>query len=218
MVWKILVVDDHEAARVGVSFLLERCGFSVSGSVSTGGEAAKLLETDHFDAVLIDVRLEDGDGLGILESIRESHGDLPVIILSAYDNPTYIARAAAIGANDYVLKNGLSGVIETSLKRAIDRADPPEQSPLRKIRHLMSSKADTSKMRGDVPLTGRESQVLLHLALGLSNKDIARSLSISVETVKEHVQNILRKINANDRTDAAVRAIRFGILDRLQTA
>lgn len=215
MVWKILVVDDHEAARVGVSYLLERCGYSVSGSVSTGGEAAELLKNEEFDAVLVDVRLGDEDGLETLEKIRDSYGDLPVIILSAYDNPTYIARAAAIGASDYVLKNGLSDVMETSLKRAIDREGPPEQSPLRKIRQMMSAKADTSKMRGDVPLTARESQVLLHLALGLSNKDIARSLSISVETVKEHVQNILRKINANDRTDAAVRAIRFGILDRL---
>lgn len=215
MVWKILVVDDHEAARIGVSFLLERCGFSVSGSVATGAEATQLLAKEHFDAVLIDVRLGDEDGLGTLESIRDSHGDLPVVIFSAYDNPTYIARAAAIGAHDYILKNGLSGAMESSLKRAIDRAGQPEQSPLRRIRQLMCGKADASKVRGDVPLTARESQVLLHLALGLSNKDIARSLSISVETVKEHVQNILRKINANDRTDAAVRAIRSGILDRM---
>ncbi len=78
---------------------------------------------------------------------------------------------------------------------------------------MMREPVDTSKLRGNYALTARESQILRHLALGLSNKDIARSLTISVETVKEHVQNILRKINANDRTDAAVRSIKFGILE-----
>jgi DNA-binding NarL/FixJ family response regulator len=213
MDWKVLVVDDHEVARVGISYLLERSGFSVAGSVSTGGQATTLLETDRFDAVLIDIRMPGGDGLATLESIRESHGDLPVVVLSAYDNPTYIARAAAIGANDYVLKNGSSKVAGESLKRAIQGDGPSSDSPLAKIKQMMHEPVDASKLRGNYALTARESQILRHLALGLSNKDIARSLTISVETVKEHVQNILRKINANDRTDAAVRSIKFGILE-----
>lgn len=213
MDWKVLVVDDHEVARTGISYLLERSGFSVAGSVSTGGQAIRLLEKDRFDAVLIDIRMPSGDGLATLESIRESHGDLPVVVLSAYDNPTYIARAAAIGANDYVLKNGSSRVTGESLKRAIQGDGPPSDSPLTKVKQMMREPVDASKLRGNYALTARESQILRHLALGLSNKDIARSLTISVETVKEHVQNILRKINANDRTDAAVRSIKFGILE-----
>ena len=78
-------------------------------------------------------------------------------------------------------------------------------------RVIMREEVDPATLPAGFPLTSREAQVLRHVALGLSNKEIARSLSISVETVKEHVQNILRKINANDRTDAAVRAIRNGI-------
>jgi DNA-binding NarL/FixJ family response regulator len=81
------------------------------------------------------------------------------------------------------------------------------------IRNLLKQSVDHRKLPAEFPLTGRESQVLVHVALGLSNKEIARSLEISVETVKEHVQNILRKIKANDRTDAAVRAVRLGIVD-----
>jgi DNA-binding NarL/FixJ family response regulator len=213
MDWKVLVVDDHEVARVGISYLLERCGFSVAASVSTGGQATALLETDRFDAVLIDIRMPGGDGLATLESIRESHADLPVVVLSAYDNPTYIARAAAIGANDYVLKNGSSQVTGESLRRAIKGEGPASDSPLMKVKQMMREPVDASKLRGNYALTARETQILRHLALGLSNKDIARSLTISVETVKEHVQNILRKISANDRTDAAVRSIKFGILE-----
>ena len=77
----------------------------------------------------------------------------------------------------------------------------------------MHEEVDLSKIPEELALTTREAQVLRHVALGLSNKEIARSLKISVETVKEHVQNVLRKMKANDRTDAAVRAVRMGLLD-----
>ncbi|EMI19505.1 two component LuxR family transcriptional regulator [Rhodopirellula maiorica SM1] len=77
----------------------------------------------------------------------------------------------------------------------------------------MLNEVDLTQYSCDWPLTSRESQVLLHIALGLSNKEIAKSLMISVETVKEHVQNILRKLGANDRTDAAVKAVRVGFID-----
>lgn len=78
---------------------------------------------------------------------------------------------------------------------------------------MMCEEVDPATLPAEFALTSREAQVLRHIALGLSNKEIARSLSISVETVKEHVQNILRKIRANDRTDAAVRAIKSGLVE-----
>ena len=136
-----------------------------------------------------------------------------MVILSAYDNPTYVARAAALGADDYVLKNGASQTMYESLDRAGNGKTPPPDSRLTKIRRTMRGRLTYRRCPRNCPLTGREAQVLRHVALGLSNKEIARSLAISVETVKEHVQNILRKIEANDRTDAAVRAIKLGILD-----
>ena len=211
---KVLIVDDHEVARVGISYLLQaHGGFSVDGSVASVSEATALLETRQFDVVLLDVRMPDEDGLTMLESIREMHDELPVIILSAYDNPTYIARAAAIGADDYVLKNGSSKVMCESVSRAVKGDGPAPESRLAKIKRMMRELVEVSTLPPDFPLTSRAAQVLRHLALGLSNKEIARSLTISVETVKEHVQNILRKINANDRTDAAVRAVKVGILD-----
>ena len=89
----------------------------------------------------------------------------------------------------------------------------PEESNLRRIRQLMHRNAPTPNVRDQLNLTPREIQVLRHIGLGLSNKEIASSLGISVETVKEHVQNILRKVGANDRTDAAVRAVRMGLVD-----
>ncbi len=210
---KVLIVDDHEAARIGISVLLKDCGFVVNGAVSTGGEAASLVKTEKFDVILLDVRMPDTDGLATLETIRESHLELPIVVFSAYDNPTYIARAVALGATDYVLKNGCTRTMGETLQRAAKAESPPPDSPLTKVRRMMREQVDVSSLPPEFPLTAREVQVLRHIALGLSNKEIARSLSISVETVKEHVQNVLRKIKANDRTDAAVRAIKSGIAD-----
>jgi DNA-binding NarL/FixJ family response regulator len=210
---KVLIVDDHEVARIGISYLLEGRGFVVRASVGTGGEAIALVKNNAIDVVLLDVRMPNTDGLAILERIREAGQELAIVILSTYDNPTYIARAAAMGASDYLLKSGSSSALSDSLVRAAGGQSPPSSSPLIRVRRMMREEVDASTLPPEFPLTSREAQVLRHIALGLSNKEIARSLSISVETVKEHVQNILRKIRAHDRTDAAVRAIKSGLLD-----
>jgi DNA-binding NarL/FixJ family response regulator len=211
---KVLIVDDHEVARVGISYLLQDRGHLVSGSVASGGEAAELLKNESFDVVLLDVRMPNEDGLATIELIRQSHKVLPIVMLSAYDNPTYVARAAALGANGYVLKSGSTHELDEALTRAANGDEPPPNSPLMRVRRMMREEVDVHTLPPAFPLTGREAQVLRHIALGLSNKEIARSLTISVETVKEHVQNVLRKISANDRTDAAVRAVKSGIVDR----
>jgi DNA-binding NarL/FixJ family response regulator len=210
---KVLIVDDHEVARIGLADLLKSFGFLVSAAVASGEEAVSLLRANSIDVVLLDIRMPDNDGLATLELVKETDADLAVVILSAYENPTYVARAAALGADDYILKNGAPKTIYESLHRAGTGKTPPPDSELTKIRRTMCGEVDVSTLHKELPLTGREAQVLRHVALGLSNKEIARSLSISVETVKEHVQNILRKMKANDRTDAAVRSIKLGILD-----
>jgi DNA-binding NarL/FixJ family response regulator len=138
---------------------------------------------------------------------------LPVVILSAYDNLTYIARAAALGASDYVLKSRRHGDVQVSLQRAVRQELPSPHSMMARVHRMMREEVVTVDLPDGFPLTNREAQVLRHVALGLSNKEIGKSLAISVETVKEHVQNILRKVKAADRTDAAVRAIQAGIVD-----
>ncbi len=191
--------------------LLRDAGFEVSGAVG-GRDVPSLLADRGCDVVLLDVRMPDIDGLATLESIREISDSVPVVMLSAYDNLTYIARAAALGASDYLIKSGANGNIQTCLHRAIRNEDPLPVSPMAKVLRMMREEVDMTALPDEFPLTSREAQVLRHVALGLSNKEIARSLSISVETVKEHVQNILRKVKATDRTAAAVRAIQSGFV------
>lgn len=210
---KVLVVEDHEAARLGIEQILSDGGFVVAKTVGSGRELLDAVDPDLCDVVLMDVRLPDMDGLTALESLREQHESLPVVVLSAYDNLTYIARAAALGANDYLIKGRLNHDVQTSLHRALRNEMPLPDSAMAKVRRMMSEEVNAHELPNGFPLTNREAQVLRHVALGLSNKEIGKSLGISVETVKEHVQNILRKVKAADRTDAAVRAIQAGIVD-----
>jgi DNA-binding NarL/FixJ family response regulator len=145
-----------------------------------------------------------------LEKLRAKVPESKIVMLSTYDNPTYIARAVALGASDYVLKGASREDIIATIVATVKGESPSRTGELKKI-------AATMKVRqvvddDDVPLTQRETQVLRHVALGLSNREIGRSLEISVETVKEHVQNILRKIAVSDRTQAAVWAVRKGLV------
>ena len=212
MAVKILIIDDQEVAREGLATLLKVPLIS-HAITSPGGDVIATIDDEQIDVVLLDVRMPQQDGLATLEKIRAAKPDLPVVMISAHDNPTYIARAVALGANDYLLKSDGQSRMTQALTDATEGNSLPEESNLRRIRQLMHRNAPTPNVRDQLNLTPREIQVLRHIGLGLSNKEIASSLGISVETVKEHVQNILRKVGANDRTDAAVRAVRMGLVD-----
>lgn len=207
---RLLIADDHEVIRTGLITLLQGSGIEVVGQAATGKETVKLAEQLKPDVVLLDIRMPDGDGLSTLEKLRQKVPSTKVVMLSTYDNPTYVARAVALGAADFVLKGATREAIIETIKAAAAGESPSRSGELRRV-------ASTMKIRqvvddDEVPLTQRETQVLRHVALGLSNKEIGRSLEISVETVKEHVQNILRKIAVNDRTQAAVWAVRKGLV------
>jgi DNA-binding NarL/FixJ family response regulator len=211
---RVYVVEDHEVAIVGLSQRISQLGHMVVGSSSSGRDAIEEISKANIDVLLLDIRIKDLDGLKVLEELRITHPHLPVVLLSSYDNPTYIASAVALGANDYLLKSDGTGQLDATLQRACKQEPPPESSVYTKIRSTLNREVTGSAIQQlPIPLTGRELQVLKHIALGLSNKEIATSLSISVETVKEHVQNVLRKLGARDRTDAAVRAIRGGYVN-----
>ncbi len=208
---RVLVADDHEMVRRGVATLLESSGVEVIGEASTGNEAVEAAGKLHPDVVLMDIRMENGDGIQALSQIKAQQPDLPVVMLSMYDNPTYVARSVTAGAVDYVLKGSSRDQLVSAVKRAAEGKTPSDDSVLEKVRSKMASRSERLEQK-EFNLTHREFQVLRHIALGLSNREIAESLEISVETVKEHVQSILRKTRASDRTQAAVWAVREGFV------
>lgn len=203
---RILVADDHEVVRSGLQTLLKDSDIRIVAEAADGKAAVDGTVAHHPDVVLMDIRMLENDGLWAMEKIRKKCPETKVVVLSTYDNPTYVARSAALGASDYVLKGTSRDELIATIKRAASGETPSGDSMLQKVRNAMGKKGEDAL--DDIPLTNRELQVLRHIALGLSNREIGRSLGISVETVKEHVQNILRKINANDRTQAAVWAVK----------
>jgi DNA-binding NarL/FixJ family response regulator len=203
---RMLVADDHEVVRCGLQTLLADTEVEIVAEVATGEAAVEYAVKNDVDVVLMDIRMPQGDGLNALGRIKLDKPDLPVLMLSTFDNPTYIARAVALGASGYLLKGCTREKMLSSIRTAASGESAWTRDELRRVTGALA----TPRLAADVevPLTQRESEVLRQLAYGLTNKEIAQALHISYETVKEHVQHILRKIGVSDRTQAAVWAVR----------
>ncbi|HEX3998420.1 MAG TPA: response regulator transcription factor [Pirellulales bacterium] len=207
---KLLVADDHEVVRAGLKSMLVGTDIKIVGEATTGEAALRLAIKHNPDVVLLDIRMPEGDGLAALGRIKLDRPKMPVLIWSAFDNPTYVARAVALGANGYVLKSASRDKLLHSIRAAAAGENTWTREELRRVTGALA----TPRLAGDIeiPLTQRESEVLRQLALGLTNKEIALALKISYETVKEHVQHVLRKVGVSDRTQAAVWAVRRGLV------
>jgi len=207
---KVLIADDHEVVRVGLRAMFDGTDVEVVAEVGTGKAAIEASLSLNLDLVLLDVRMPDGDGLRVLSRLKDEKPDLPVLMISTYDNSTYMARSVALGATGYFLKDVARETLLDAMIRATRGEMVWRREELRRVTGAMST--PRMPVEVDVPLTQRESEVLHQLAHGLTNKEIAAVLSISYETVKEHVQHILQKIGVSDRTQAAVWAVRQGLV------
>jgi DNA-binding NarL/FixJ family response regulator len=203
---RLLIADDHEVVRCGLKTLLAGTEVQVVGEVATGEDAVKFAMEQAPDVVLLDIRMPNGDGLTALGRIKLERPEMPVLMLSTFDNPTYIARSVALGAAGFLLKGCSRDELLSALRMSANGENAWTRDELRRVTGALA----TPRLAADVevPLTQRESEVLRQLAYGLTNKEIAQALHISYETVKEHVQHILRKIGVSDRTQAAVWAVR----------
>lgn len=206
---RILIVDDHQLAREGLSAVLSQGGYDIVGLAASGEEAVELAARLAPDIVLMDVRL--GDGIDGLEATRRVVAQgLPsrVIMLTLHETPAYVREALSAGAAGYVLKEA---AIE-ELRGAIDQVMAGHSAlPIELLNAAMRGNAPTPRReRLDQILTRRELEVVERIALGLTNKQIARELDISPATVKVHVERLIGKLGVADRTQAAVLAVQLG--------
>ena len=208
----VMLVDDHAIWRGGVRSMLEDTEFDVVAEASSGKEALDLLENIEPDLILLDIRMAGGDGLDALRAIKERHVDSNLIMLTTYDNPTYMARAVAGGAAGYVLK-GVERDELLSAMRAVAAGEMLLSSVelVRSLRRVSDSAAGAADLIE--PLTLREQEVLRLVATGLPNREIASILFVAESTVKTHVEHIIAKIGVSDRVQAAVWAARHGLVD-----
>jgi DNA-binding NarL/FixJ family response regulator len=210
MAVSLLIVDDHEVVRAGLKSLFQGTDIRIVAEADNGASAMKLVAKHKPNVVLLDVRMPDSDGLACLARIKLDMPNVPVVMFSAYDNPTYVARSVALGAAGYLSKAASRKEILEAIHTAAKGDTIWTREELRRVTGALATPRVGAEV--DVPLTKRENEVLKQLAFGLTNKEIAQALGISYETVKEHVQHILRKIGVSDRTQAAVWAVRKGLV------
>lgn len=212
---KVLIVDDHHIILDGLECVLEREGMEIVGRATTGREAIKLMHTCDPDVVLLDIRMPDMDGLEALAAIKSKKSDAVVIILTSYRNPEYFYRAIVLGAAGFLIKETHSDHIVQAIKTIRDGESIIDRQTLRdSLRALSATTNMTSSVDNlDTPsLTEQEVRILTLIAEGLTNSDIAETLTVSLNTVKTHVRNIFVKLGVSDRTQAAIWAIRRGLV------
>lgn len=215
MTVRVAIVDDHGIVRQGLRALLTRDGIEVVGEAEGGNEAVELAHHLRPDVMLLDIRMKDGDGLQSLPRIKAASPQTSIIMLTTYANPGYLARAINNGAAGYLLKETEPERIVRAVITVAAGDELIERSLLEAaLTHSIDDSVPTPEPT-DMPfepLSEREVDVLSLMVEGLSNAQIADTLSVSVATVKTHVQHILQKLHVSDRTQAALFAVRHGLI------
>ena len=190
--------------------MLEETEFTVVGEAASGREAIDVAGEKKPNLILLDIRMAGGDGLEALEKLKTLLPQTAVVMLTTYDNPTYMARAVAGGAAGYLLK----GIGRAELLDALRAVANGETllSAQELVRSLRGVSENAAKVDLISPLTQREEEVLRLLATGLTNREIGSLLFIAEATVKTHVEHIIGKLGVSDRVQAAVWAARMGLV------
>jgi two-component system NarL family response regulator len=202
---KVMIVDDHPMVAEGIESILESYhDITVVGTLSNGREAVDELPLLKPDVVLMDLNMPEIGGLTATEMLLEMAPDLRVLILSMHDSPEYISTALSHGAMGYVLKD----VPTDEIKTAIDAVMNGKKYLCTGAKGSLEPSEDGARE----PLTSREQTVLLQLAQGKSNKEVANELSISVRTVETHRKNIKRKLGISSTAGLTRYAMEHGVL------
>jgi NarL family two-component system response regulator LiaR len=209
---KVLLADDHPAFREGLSRLLsEQDDLIIVGEAADGEEAVKLANELKPDVAVVDVAMPKLNGIEATKRIKEVCPNTAVLIVSAYDDEPYVINAIEAGASGYLLKSIRVRELSAAI-RAVHRDEMIfDSSAARKVFDSMTvSKDKTSTDEPSSPFKQREFEVLKLAAKGMSNKEIAQELTISIRTVQSHLVNIFTKLNVNSRTEAVLHALREG--------
>lgn len=206
---KVLVVDDHEFVRKGIiAYLTNEADIQIIGEGKSGREAVELAKRYMPDVILMDLLMEDGTGIEATKQVVEERPETKIIILTSYYDESQVIPALEAGAFSYLLKTTPAAEVLQAVRKAY-RGENVVESLVTKVMMNRFLKK-TPQLHDD--LTERELEVLICLAEGMTNQNIAEELFIGVKTVKTYVSNILSKLQVNDRTQAAIYAHRNGLV------
>ena len=224
---RLLIADDHALVREGMrAMLASEQNLEVVGEAENGREAFELCRELRPDLILMDVRMPEMDGLAATREIKGEYPETRILILTTHESPEYLMDAIRAGAAGYVLKDSTKQRLLDAVRRVISGESPVNQELAMQViqrltdenrRHAEPLPEPAEKWREETltePLTDREIEVLRLLALGKTNRQVAKELLISLSTVKTHVQHLNIKLGVSDRTQAAVRAAELGLLPK----
>jgi DNA-binding NarL/FixJ family response regulator len=200
---RVLIVDDHPMVCEGVRSMLEPAGVQIAGEAGTGEDALRMAAALEPDVVLLDLELPDLDGLAVLRRLKALERPIAVLVVTMHDDPALVRRAVEGGAAGYVLKGVGRGELLSALEAVRHGGSVFDPSLLR---------ATLSEPKAGEALTSAEQEMLRLVAQGLTNREIGKRLHWSVGTVKKYLQRTLDKLGASDRTQAAVEAVKRGLL------
>ena len=208
---KVMIADDHSLVREGIKQLLEFDGtIEVVSEASNGVECLDKLDDYIPDILLLDINMPEKNGLEVLEQIKKKEYDLKVLILTVHNELEYLVKAVDIGVDGYILKDSESAELKKAIRYVLSGENYIQASLIPALNNRLANR-DIDRDKIDL-LTDREMEVLIGVANGMINKEIATNLNISERTVKNHVSNIFKKIDVSDRTQAAVFAIKNNII------
>ena len=216
---RVLIVDDQQLMRDGIASLLKiQDGLEIVGMAANGQEAVELAVSQQPDVILMDVRMPILDGVAATEQVHRQLPTCKILMLTTFNDEAYVLEALQVGASGYLLKDlparDLAQAIQ-AVHRGIYQLDPTVADQLK----ALLSRAQTAREQpgalkaiDEADLTERELEVLRLIARGATNREIAETLVISEGTVKNHISNILGRLNLRDRTQAAIYARDHGLL------
>jgi len=211
---KVMITDDHCMVREGLKQLLELDGdIEVVGEAGDGVTCLNMVKNYKPEVLLLDINMPQLNGLNVLKTLKENNSPIKILMLTIHNEIEYLEKAVELGVDGYVLKDSDSSILKKAIVSVYrgERFIQNELVPL--LMEKLENKDKSSQSDDDKVLTRREIEVLKLLTEGLFNKEIAYQLSISENTVKNHVSNIFKKIGVSDRTQAAVYAIKNSLVE-----
>ncbi len=210
MTTRVLIVDDHAVVRKGLRLILEaEDDLEPVGEAGSAREAIFQARSLEPDVILLDVVMPERSGLDALPQLKHEHPDVQVVVLSMQDDPQYVREAFAAGASGYVLKEAADAELVAAVREVArgGRYVHPELGA-----RLVAAEAEAARRAEEDPLSEREREVLRLLALGYTNKEIAKRLYISVRTAETHRSHIMQKLRLQTRAELVQYALAQGLL------
>jgi DNA-binding NarL/FixJ family response regulator len=210
---KILLVEDHKIVREGTRQLLEQApDMNIVGEAADGLEAVRLVAELHPNVVVMDVRMPKLNGIEATRTITTHFPEIRILILSAYDDDSYVFPLLEAGASGYLLKTASGTELAEAIRRVAAGETALSPRITTKLVDHLGKRGSYRAAEMQEGLTGREMEVLRATAYGQPNKAIAGALAISPQTVQVHLRNIFSKLGVNNRSEAVAYAIRHGLI------